>query len=99
MLRERKTGPSTVDANSRLQTARNSTRTAGPQNAEAIVIEFGAAADFYRTAAAKVKTDPRALDESAIRKLLADYRRRPTARWTPDACGDSSRPSLISPGI
>ncbi len=68
--------PEYADGNARLQTARNSTRTAGPQNAESIVIEFGAAADQYRTAAAKVKTagpDPRALDELAIRKLLADY--------------------------
>ena len=37
--------PEYADANARLQTARNSTRTAGPQNAEAIVREFGAAAD------------------------------------------------------
>ena len=65
--------PEYVDGNERLRTARNSTRTAGPQNAEAIVIEFGAAAELYRTAAAKVKTDPRALDEFAISKLLADY--------------------------
>ena len=66
--------PEYADGNARLQTARNSTRTAGPQNAEAIVIEFGAAADLYRTAAARVKTDdPRAVDEFAISKLLADY--------------------------
>jgi hypothetical protein len=65
--------PEYADGNARLQTARNSTRTAGPENAESIVIEFGAAADLYRTAAAKVKTDPRALDELAIRKLLYDY--------------------------
>ena len=69
--------PEYADGNARLQTARNSTRTAGPQNAEAIVIEFGAAAELYRTAAARVKTatgpDPRAVDELAIRKLLADY--------------------------
>ncbi len=48
--------PEYADANARLQTARNSTRTAGPQNAEAIVREFGAAADLYRAAAARVKT-------------------------------------------
>ena len=69
--------PEYTDANARLQTARNSIRTAGPQNAEAIVIEFGAAANLYRTAAAKVKTatgpDPRAVDEFAIRKLLNDF--------------------------
>ena len=69
--------PEYADANARLQTARNSSRTAGPQNAESIVREFGAAADLYRTAAARVKTapgqDPRAVDELAIRKLLADY--------------------------
>jgi hypothetical protein len=65
--------PEYADGNARLQTARNSTRTAGPQNAESIVMEFGAAAELYRTAAAKVKTDPRALDELAIRKLLADF--------------------------
>ena len=65
--------PEYVDGSARLQTARTSTRTAGPQNAEAIVIEFGAAADQYRAAAARVKTDPREVDEAAIRKLLADY--------------------------
>ena len=48
--------PEYADANERLQTARNSTRTAGPENAESIVLEFGAAADLYRTAAARVKT-------------------------------------------
>jgi hypothetical protein len=65
--------PEYADANARLQTARYSSRTAGPENAESIVLEFGAAADLYRAAAARVKTDPRALDELAIRKLLADY--------------------------
>ena len=68
--------PEYADGNERLQTARNSSRTAGPENAESIVIEFGAAADLYRAAAAKVKTagpDPRAVDELAIRKLLDDY--------------------------
>ena len=68
--------PEYTDGNARLKTARNSTRTAGPQNAESIVIEFGAAADLYRTAAAKAKTarpDPRVVDELAIRKLLTDY--------------------------
>ena len=50
--------PEYADANARLQTARNSSRTAGPENAEAIVREFGAAADLYRTAAARVKTAP-----------------------------------------
>ena len=65
--------PEYADANVRLQTARYSSRTAGPENAEAIVLEFGAAADLYRAAAARVKTDPRAVDELAIRKLLADY--------------------------
>jgi thioredoxin-like negative regulator of GroEL len=68
--------PEYTDANERLQTARYSSRIAGPENAEAIVREFGAAAELYRTATAKVKTagpDPRALDEFAIRKLLADY--------------------------
>ena len=77
MLRERKSGPSTSMPTSAFEIARNSTRTAGPQNAESIVIEFGAAADQYRTAAARAKTapgpDPRAVDEFAIRKLLADY--------------------------
>ena len=38
-----------------------------------IVREFDAAADLYRAAAARVKTDPRSLDEFAISKLLADY--------------------------
>ena len=69
--------PDYADANARLQTARNSTRTAGPQNAEAIVREFGAAAELYRAAAARDKTAPgqdsRAVDQLAIRKLLADY--------------------------
>ncbi len=65
--------PEYADGTARLQTARNSTRTAGPENAESIVREFDAAADLYRTAAARVKTDPRALDEFAISKLLADY--------------------------
>jgi hypothetical protein len=69
--------PEYADANARLQTARNSSRTAGPENAESIVLEFGAAAELYRTAAARVKTapgpDPRAVDELAIRKLLNDY--------------------------
>ena len=65
--------PEYADANARLQTAKYSSRTAGPENAESIVLEFGAAADQYRAAAARVKTDPRALDELAIRKLLADY--------------------------
>ena len=65
--------PEYAHANARLQTARNSSRIAGPENAESIVFEFGAAADLYRAAAARVKTDPRALDELAIRKLLADY--------------------------
>ena len=50
--------PEYDDANERLQTARNSSRTVGPENAESIVLEFGAAADLYRTAAAKVKTAP-----------------------------------------
>ena len=67
--------PEYADANARLQTARYSSRTAGPENAESIVREFGAAADLYRTAAARVKTapgpDPRAVDELAIRKLLS----------------------------
>ena len=69
--------PEYADANARLQTARYSSRTVGPENAEAIVREFGAAADLYRTAAARVKTapgpDPRVVDELAIRKLLNDY--------------------------
>ena len=69
--------PEYVDAYERLQTARRSSRTVGPENAESIVREFGAAADLFRTAAAKVKTapgpDPRAIDELAIRKLLSDF--------------------------
>ena len=69
--------PEYAGGNERLQTARGSSRTVGPENAEAIVREFGAAAELYRTAAARVKTaavpDPRAVDELAIRKLLADY--------------------------
>ena len=68
--------PEYANANARLQTARYSSRTAGPENAESIVREFGAAADLYRAAAARVKTPrtgPRAVDELAIRKLLNDY--------------------------
>ena len=68
--------PEYADANARLQTARYSSRTAGPANAESIVVEFDAAADLYRAAAAKAKTagpDLRALDELALRKLLNDY--------------------------
>ena len=69
--------PEYADANVRLQTARRSSRTVGPQNAESIVLEFGAAAELYRAAAARVKTapapDPRVVDELSIRKLLADF--------------------------
>ena len=68
--------PEYVDANERLQTARYSSRTAGPENAEAIVREFDAAAALFRTAAATVKSagpDPRLVDELAIRQLLKDF--------------------------
>ncbi len=69
--------PEYADGNARLQIARGSSRTVGPENAESIVREFGAAAELYRTAAARAKTAPgpylRALDELAIRKLLNDY--------------------------
>jgi hypothetical protein len=69
--------PEYVNANGRLQTARYSSRIAGPENAESIVQEFGAATELYRTAALQAKTapapDPRLVDELAIRKLLADY--------------------------
>ena len=66
--------PEYKDADERHQTARRSSRTVGPKNAEAIVREFGMAAELYRTAAAKVKTapDPR-VDQLAIRKLMNDY--------------------------
>ena len=94
--------PEYADANARLQIARGSSRTVGPENAESIVREFGAAADLYRTAAARVKTapgpDPRAVDELAIRKLLADYVEAYNSMDV-RACGASSRPSIISPGI
>ena len=69
--------PEYTDGNKRLETARNSTRNAGLQNAESIVIEFGEAADLYKTAAERAKTapgpDPRMVDVLAIRKLLDDY--------------------------
>ena len=73
MLRERKTGPSMPMAPRAFRQHVQLDSTTGPENAESIVREFDAAADLHRAAAARVKTDPRSLDEFAISKLLADY--------------------------
>ena len=78
--------PEYADANARLQTARDSSRTAGPENAEAIVREFGAAADLYRTAAARVKTATSRIPARSMSSLSVNCWRtmwRLTTAWTP----------------